>query len=107
MLSNYRMFRDNMILRDHLALDRTVLANERTLLAYVRTFIGTLSAGVAMIKLLDNTLLVTVAGYALIIVSPFFLIFGAMRYANVYKKLRTLKQKETAEEAESNLQGEG
>ncbi len=33
----YKFNKDEMILRDFLAVDRTLLANERTLLAYIRT----------------------------------------------------------------------
>ena len=40
-----RFRREEMILRDLLARERTVLANERTLLAYVRTAIGLMAAG--------------------------------------------------------------
>jgi hypothetical protein len=36
---------NDMILRDHLAYDRTVLANERTLLAYIRTSIALFTMG--------------------------------------------------------------
>lgn len=92
MLDNYSRFHDGMILRDHLALDRTVLANERTLLAYLRTFIGTLSAGVAMVKLLDNTPWVIAVGYAFIAVSPVFLLYGTVRYMATSRKLSTLGQ---------------
>ena len=37
-----------LILRDELAIDRTLLANERTLLAYLRSGIALLIAGVSM-----------------------------------------------------------
>ena len=91
MLKTYKTFHDEMILRDHLALDRTVLANERTLLAYLRTFIGTFSAGIAMVKLLD-TALTNVIGYAFAIISPFFIILGAIRYIQVSRKLKTIDE---------------
>ena len=92
LLKNYSTFRNEMILRDYLALDRTVLANERTLLAYLRTFIGSFSAGIAMIRLLD-TPLTNVTGYALVIVSPLFIILGAIRYIQISKKLKTIDGK--------------
>ena len=78
-----------MILRDYLALDRTILANERTLLAYLRTFIGAFSAGIAMVKLLD-TPLTSVTGYIFIILSPVFIVFGILRYFFISKKLKTI-----------------
>ena len=43
-----RFNNESLILRDELALDRTVLANERTLLAYVRSAIALLIAGVSI-----------------------------------------------------------
>jgi putative membrane protein len=94
LLNNYKTFKDGMILRDYLALDRTVLANERTFLAYLRTFIGVLSAGIALLKLLDNTPLILMTGYGFIIVSPLFLLFGVMRYVQTNEKLRTLSQED-------------
>ncbi|HOX07769.1 MAG TPA: DUF202 domain-containing protein [Planctomycetota bacterium] len=47
--SPYAQFQnDELILRDELAIDRTLLANERTLLAYLRSAIGLLIAGVTI-----------------------------------------------------------
>ena len=39
---------DDLILRDQLAIDRTLLANERTLLAYLRSAVALLIAGVSI-----------------------------------------------------------
>ena len=39
----------NLILRDELAIDRTLLANERTLLAYLRSGIALLIAGISIV----------------------------------------------------------
>jgi putative membrane protein len=44
-----RFDRVELILRDELALDRTLLANERTLLAYLRTGIALMLAGVTFL----------------------------------------------------------
>ena len=38
----------DLILRDELAIDRTVLANERTLMAYLRSAVALLIAGVSI-----------------------------------------------------------
>jgi putative membrane protein len=46
--------RGDMILRDWLALDRTVLANKRTFLAYGRTSIALIALGIAFVKLIDH-----------------------------------------------------
>ncbi|MFH1478126.1 MAG: DUF202 domain-containing protein [Verrucomicrobiota bacterium] len=48
--SPYKKFDGNdLILRDELAIDRTILANERTLLAYLRSGVALLIAGVSII----------------------------------------------------------
>lgn len=43
-----RFEKDELILRDELAIDRTLLANERTLLAYLRSAVSLLIAGVSI-----------------------------------------------------------
>ena len=40
-----------LILRDHLALERTRLANERTLFAYIRTSLYLLTAGIGILQI--------------------------------------------------------
>ena len=45
---------ENLVLRDHLAIDRTVLALERTFLAYVRTSLTLIVAGVSFIYIFDS-----------------------------------------------------
>jgi putative membrane protein len=44
-----RFEKTKLILRDELAIDRTLLANERTLLAYLRSAVALLIAGVSII----------------------------------------------------------
>lgn len=43
-----RFLNKDLILRDELAIDRTLLANERTLLAYLRSGVSLLIAGVSI-----------------------------------------------------------
>jgi len=48
--SLYKRFdKDELILRDELAIDRTLLANERTLMSYLRSGVALLIAGVSII----------------------------------------------------------
>lgn len=91
MLKNYNTFHDEMILRDYLALDRTILANERTLLSYLRACIGAFAAGIALVKLLDS-LATNILGIIFIAVSPVFLVIGIVRFIQVQRKLRTIDQ---------------
>lgn len=49
-LSPYERFdSDKLILRDELAIDRTLLANERTLLSYLRSGVALIIAGITII----------------------------------------------------------
>jgi len=69
----------NLILRDHLAIDRTILANERTFLAYARTALALVVAGVSFIKLLDSPE-TTFMGWLLIPLGIATLVWGTRRY---------------------------
>lgn len=92
-MENYEKFKEDMILRDHLALDRTILANERTFLAYMRTAIGLIAAGVGFIKFIDvENMLIVNTGYAVCVVAIAVAIYGAMRYRKVSKKLASISQ---------------
>lgn len=73
---------DPRTLADHLALDRTVLANERTLLSYVRTALGLLGAGAGAAHFIDDPWLVA-GGWALALASPVVLGAGVIRYRRV------------------------
>lgn len=51
----YEQFKGRQLtLNDHLAIDRTVLANERTLLAYARTALAMLIIGGSAVKFFDS-----------------------------------------------------
>ena len=55
--SPYQRFEESeLVLRDQLALDRTILANERTLLAYVRTSLAMIVTGASLIHFFDSQL---------------------------------------------------
>ena len=48
-----RKLLEKLILRDHLAMEHTTLANQRTLLAYIRTAVSFFGAGIALVKVID------------------------------------------------------
>jgi len=89
-MKHYENNKEEMILRDFLAVDRTDLANERTLLAYMRTFIGLLVSGVGLIKFIDDRFLIVI-GYSLSILSPFILLLGLYRFLRIRKKIKNIK----------------
>lgn len=90
MTNKYNHNKEDMILRDFLATDRTILANERTLLAYLRTFISFFAAGIGFIKFVDNTLVVFL-GYILAVFSIIVLIFGFKRYIKTKRRYEHIK----------------
>lgn len=85
-IKTYQKFCDEMILRDQLALDRTILANKRTLLSYVRTSIGLLAGGIGMIKLVSDGV-VNVLGIIFIVIAFPVLIIGLVEYIKMQRIL--------------------
>ena len=77
--TTYQKFGDDLILRDYLALDRTILANKRTLLAYVRTSIGLIASGIGMVKLVTDGI-VNLLGYGFIVAALPVLLIGTKEY---------------------------
>ncbi len=76
-----------MIMRDHLAYDRTLLAVERTMLAYLRTVIALLAGGVTIITVFDSTMAL-VGGVTLIVLGFALGIFALYRYRNLRRHLK-------------------
>jgi putative membrane protein len=71
--------KDQIILRDYLALERTKLANERTLLAYSRTSLYMLLGGIAFLQLEDFNSIIWV-GYLAIGLSIVLISVGIYRF---------------------------
>jgi putative membrane protein len=88
---------DELILRDYLAVDRTVLANERTLLSYVRTAIAFAAAGAALIHFFDFVF-VKLVGWVLIPLAIGILGVGAQRYLRMRQRLAKLVDKAPTED---------
>jgi putative membrane protein len=71
-----------MVLRDYLAIDRTVLSNQNTFLAYVRTALTLFVAGVTFIRFFDNNIVESV-GWVFVPVGIATFIIGAIRYNKI------------------------
>ena len=78
--------KEEIILRDYLALERTKLANERTLLAYLRTTLYLILGGIAFLQLQDFQSIRWV-GYVTISASGVMLFIGAYRYLLIRYRL--------------------
>jgi putative membrane protein len=84
---------DKMILRDHLAYDRTVLANERTLLSWFSAAIALLAAGGTLIKLFPGEPGMVRLGFISLAVGVVSVIVGALRFLAVRKRLSRTYEK--------------
>jgi putative membrane protein len=74
------------VLRDYLAIDRTVLANERTLLAYLRTALAFAVVGASAMKFFDS-ILYEVVGGVFILFGVIVAAVGAKRFFSVQKRI--------------------
>jgi len=84
-----RFPKEELILRDHLAIDRTVLANERTLLAYVRTALAIFVAGVSFIQFFDS-ILMAVLGWIFVPIGVFIFVVGFLRYKKMANRIQKI-----------------
>lgn len=98
--------KEEIILRDHLAMERTRLANERTLLSYIRTSLYLILGGIAFLGMKDLTEIRNL-GYVSIFLSILILIIGIYRFHHLKKHLRNmyrpLEPKSNSEQSEPEM----
>jgi len=88
--------KSEIILRDHLAIDRTKLANQRTMLAYFRTAIMLMASGIGLIKIFESEFFILILGNILLLISLLVLLLGVSSYIhtkNNIKRLYNIKDK--------------
>jgi putative membrane protein len=78
---------EDLILRDHLALDRTQLANERTLLSYLRTALMLAVAGATAVKFVGESPTVIVSGWLFIGLGIVVGAIGAWRFLTMQRDI--------------------
>jgi putative membrane protein len=83
--------KEKLILRDQLAIDRTILSNERTFLAYIRTALALFATGGFVIRFFDSNLL-EVLGWIFILLGIITVVIGKFRYRKM-KRLIELEEK--------------
>lgn len=82
--------KEDLILRDFLAADRTVLANERTFMAYIRTALALAAGGGTLIHFFE-TPLIKIGGILLIVLAVVILIWGIRRFLHYKRSLEALQ----------------
>lgn len=81
--------REDLIIRDYLALDRTRLSNERSLLAYYRTGLTTLVSGVTGFNVFHDIVLRSTS-MMLIICGVGIMVIGIVRYYRFRRRIKVL-----------------
>jgi putative membrane protein len=79
--------RDEIILRDYLAMERTKLANERTLLSYIRSSLYLLFGGIAIIQL-EGFESIKFIGYISLGLTIILVIIGIYRFQKLNRQLK-------------------
>lgn len=86
----YEKEHEQMILRDYLAVDRTMMANETAFMSYVRTSLTMIAAGITIIKLFNEPLM-HIVGWAFILVGAWVAVHGYQRFRQVDQILHRVK----------------
>ncbi|MBN1638636.1 MAG: DUF202 domain-containing protein [Ignavibacteriales bacterium] len=81
--------KEEIILRDHLSMERTKLANERTLLSYIRTSLYLVLGGIAFLGMTELTEIRNL-GYVSIGLSVIILFIGIIRFNQLKKHLKRM-----------------
>lgn len=80
-----------MILRDYLAVDRTIMANETSFMSYIRTALTLVAAGGTLVKVFGAEFSTQVLGWGFIAVGAMLAIYGYHRFKQVDTILMKVK----------------
>lgn len=83
--------KEELILRDQLAIDRTILANERTILSYIRTALAMIAAGGALIHFFEE-IWIKALGVLFIFFGIVIIVVGFFRYKKVDRLIKKVKK---------------
>ncbi|MFW6313186.1 MAG: DUF202 domain-containing protein [Spirochaetota bacterium] len=97
-----RFLNNEMILRDQLAVDRTILANERTLLAYIRTVLALVLAGATVIRIFEDPSL-NILGWTLIAFGVLVGGIGLWRTDRTSRRVRSALNEPSRSDRESRF----
>ena len=81
---------DELILRDHLAADRTMLANERTLLSYLRASIFLIISAITFLKVFSSEWYMIATSYFLIVLGLIIGVIGTIRFLNMKRRIESI-----------------
>lgn len=81
---------EEMILRDYLAVDRTILANEASFMSYIRTALTLIAVGCTLLKFF-NAQYMHILGWTFLVIGALLAIHGARRYQHINEVLHRIK----------------
>lgn len=90
-----RFQQEDLILRDELAIDRTLLANERTLLAYLRSGVALLIAGASILHFSQESWFQLV-GVACLPTGVLTSLVGVARYRDMNRAIALVRRRSQA-----------
>ncbi|MFH2068047.1 MAG: DUF202 domain-containing protein [Candidatus Omnitrophota bacterium] len=82
--------KEELILRDFLATDRTVLANERTFLAYIRTALSVFAVGASFLQFF-RSFFMEIIGWIFIPLGIIIFIVGWVKYEKMKRQINKIK----------------
>lgn len=88
---------EELILRDELAIDRTILASERTALAYTRTALTLIIAGLSFLHFVQEGLLYY-AAWMFLPAGVLTSAFGFMRFRKIRRHILSVRKKAKLDE---------
>lgn len=81
----------SLILRDELALDRTLLSNERTLLSYLRSALALLIAGGSILHLAPEAGWFRMVGFVCLPMGILAGVVGSLRFWRMHRSISILR----------------
>ena len=91
-----------LILRDYLAIERTILTNEGTFLAYIRTALTVSVVGITLFQLSPNNEELQYLGIVVALFGVFLFIYGSVQSAKMKHKINKFLRKRNEVEVSSN-----
>ncbi|MDQ3075679.1 MAG: DUF202 domain-containing protein [bacterium] len=92
-----------LILRDYLAIERTILTNEGTFLAYIRTCLTVVVVGVTLFHLSPNNERLQYLGIVVALFGVFIFIYGSVQSVKMKHKInKFLRRRKEVEKVTSD-----
>jgi putative membrane protein len=85
--------KENLDLRECLALERTTLANERTFLAYARTAVMVFITGITVFKVFPDILIIFILGWNAVLISVILFFAGLKKYIRRFRSIASIESK--------------